>query len=100
MIATPLPSNLDKKVLNELSAILGEQHVLSGDCDRIAYSRDCFPKMLIWARSANFPHPPDAVCLPENEEELSKVLVYLHQKKIPIIPYGGGSGVAGGTLPV
>lgn len=100
MIATPLPNDLTLKVISRLSEIVGEKFVLNSDYDRIAYSRDCFPKMLIWSRSAKYPYMPGAIVLPANEKEIAEVIKYLYRREIPIVPYGGGSGVAGGAMPV
>ncbi|GAB4303173.1 MAG: FAD-binding oxidoreductase [Myxococcota bacterium] len=100
MIARPLPESIAPETARELAEIVGDRFLLKSDSDRIAYSKDCFPKMLIWARSAKYPHLPAVVCLPADENELINLLACLYHKNIPVIPYGGGSGVAGGTLPV
>ncbi|MBM4387102.1 MAG: FAD-binding oxidoreductase [Deltaproteobacteria bacterium] len=45
-------------------------------------------------------YPPDAVVFPENEEDAIKVVNFCRTNGIPLIPFGAGSGVCGGTLPV
>ena len=43
---------------------------------------------------------PDLVILPGNPEEVAEVLRILWAEKIPFVPRGAGTGLAGGTLPV
>ncbi|RDU65659.1 glycolate oxidase subunit GlcD [Helicobacter sp. MIT 14-3879] len=42
---------------------------------------------------------PNAVVFPENEDEVSRILKYCNENKIPITPRGAGSGFTGGALP-
>ena len=35
---------------------------------------------------------PDAVVYPENAEQISKLMKYCNRNKIPVIPFGAGSG--------
>ena len=35
---------------------------------------------------------PDAVVYPETPEQISKLLKYCNQNRIPVIPFGAGSG--------
>jgi alkyldihydroxyacetonephosphate synthase len=55
----------------------------------------------IW-RLQGDPHRflPDAVVWPKSQEEVSKILKLCGQHEVPVIPYGGGSGKCGGTVPV
>jgi D-lactate dehydrogenase (cytochrome) len=43
---------------------------------------------------------PDAVVFPENVFQISTLLKFCNESKIPIIPYGFGSGFEGGINPV
>lgn len=38
---------------------------------------------------------PDLVCYPENEEQVQAIIALAHQFRIIIIPFGGGSNIAG-----
>lgn len=40
---------------------------------------------------------PDAVVYPENVEQISKLLAFCNRNKIPVIPWGAGSGFEGGV---
>ncbi len=44
-----------------------------------------------------FPHPPDFVAFPRNEEEVVAILDWCSDAGAAAIPYGGGSSVVGGV---
>ncbi len=44
--------------------------------------------------------PPDLVILPQSAEEVSRVLAFCNERKIPVTPRGAGTGLSGGALPV
>ncbi|HSF48815.1 MAG TPA: FAD-linked oxidase C-terminal domain-containing protein [Burkholderiales bacterium] len=43
---------------------------------------------------------PLAVVLPENEEEVVKILRVCHQSQVPVVARGAGTGLSGGALPL
>jgi len=43
---------------------------------------------------------PDAVAFPQNTKQVSKILTFCHQKRIPVTTRGGGRGYVGGCVPV
>lgn len=44
-----------------------------------------------------YEHPPDLVAFPKDESEITALLNWCADERIAAIPYGGGSGVVGGT---
>jgi len=46
------------------------------------------------------PPLPDFVVIPRSVQEISKVIKLANQYRIPVIPWGGGSGSQGGIVPV
>jgi D-lactate dehydrogenase (cytochrome) len=42
--------------------------------------------------------PPDAVCFAESTEEVSQILRICHKHRIPVVPFGTGTGLEGGTV--
>ena len=44
----------------------------------------------------SFPHPPDAVATPRDEQELRAVLAWAAREDLAVVPAGGGTSVAGG----
>ncbi|HEX6837023.1 MAG TPA: FAD-binding oxidoreductase, partial [Polyangia bacterium] len=69
--------------------------------DRVAYARDLWPRGLI-TLSGGTPaaHPPDAVVWPTSTEEVVAIVRAAARTATPIVPFGAGSGVCGGTLPI
>jgi glycolate oxidase len=45
-------------------------------------------------------HPPDAVVFAESTADVSKVLAFAHERKIPVTTRGAGVGYVGGCVPV
>ncbi|MCA9520852.1 MAG: FAD-binding oxidoreductase [Myxococcales bacterium] len=85
----------------DLAAIVGEGNVSVRQADKIAYSRDMWPKAQIWVHQGDScRYPPDCIVWPHSVEQVQQLLSFCHERRIPIIPYGAGSGVCGGTIPI
>ena len=67
----PPPREASRVLGAELSRLL-EGRVSFEEQDRLTYSRDMWPKALIWIRQGQIPPPPDAVVWPKNEEEVAR----------------------------
>jgi alkyldihydroxyacetonephosphate synthase len=85
---------------HELSGICGPEWVVTEEEDRQVYGVDHFwlPRLLV-DRDAGLP-VPDVVVLPGDTAQLSAVLKLAQQHRIPVTPWGGGSGSQGGIMPV
>ena len=79
-----------REIIAELEAAIGSEKVLYSPIDLIAYSFDGTFEQ----------HLPDAVVLPETNEEVSAVVRVAAQYDVPIVPRGMSSGLAGGSIPV
>jgi len=87
--------------LPSVEAIVGHDYVLQSLPDRWAYSRDRSPYAVFRARNATVPTTlPAAIACPGNVDELASLLRFSRANGISVIPFGAGSGVLGGTLPV
>ncbi|QCD52331.1 FAD-linked oxidase C-terminal domain-containing protein [Campylobacter sp. RM16192] len=71
------------KLLNQDNAYFDKAHLL-------AYSYDATRKR----------HLPDGVLFPRDESDVSAILKYCNENKIPIIARGAGSGFTGGSLAI
>ncbi|QKF91964.1 FAD-linked oxidase C-terminal domain-containing protein [Campylobacter sp. CCUG 57310] len=71
------------KLLNQDNAYFDKAHLL-------AYSYDATRKR----------HLPDGVLFPRDESDVSEILKYCNEHKIPVIPRGAGSGFTGGSLAI
>lgn len=97
--ADQLP-DADPELVRDLGKLLGKGQVSEKSLDRIAYSRDVWPRAYLWMREGHVPHPPDAVVWPRSELEVADILKLCNEKGVAVTPAGGGSGVCGGSIPV
>ena len=83
----------------ELVQILPAERISQSGADRLIYSRDMWPRALLSVRD-NKPsvHPPDFIVWPETREEICELVQLAAKRAIPLIPFGGGSGVCGGAM--
>ena len=91
---------LDTSILRPLTDIVGEENVLTGDYDLDRYSGDALTPSRAFGAEDAFTHLADAVALPGSAEEVSQIVKLAARMEIPVVPYGGGTGVMGGALPV
>jgi glycolate oxidase subunit GlcD len=75
----------------ELGALLGRDHVLSGTTR--AYLSDA-------TESRNLRGRADAVAVPEDAQQVADAVAWCYDHDVPIIPRGGGTGFAGGAVPL
>jgi alkyldihydroxyacetonephosphate synthase len=95
-----VPVDVDR-LQRELEAIFGPRRVSLRATDLETYSRDMWPRLLLAIRAGTpLPHRPHAVVWPEHVREIVAVVKLAREWRLPIVPYGGGSGVCGGTVPV
>jgi alkyldihydroxyacetonephosphate synthase len=98
----PLASATDPaRLRDELEAIVGSRRVSMRDTDLDTYARDMWPRLLLAVRAGQAPaHRPDVVVWPESVREVAAIVRLARGLGVPVIPYGGGSGVCGGVVPV
>jgi alkyldihydroxyacetonephosphate synthase len=92
-------STMVEETLQSLRDVLGDA-VSTGIADRIAYAHDASPIALRQAAAGTLPHLPDAVAWPRDPEQVAATLRWAQATRTPVTPYGGGSGIVGGALPV
>jgi glycolate oxidase subunit GlcD len=83
MGATPLE--------RDLRAIVGDRGLV--DAATAVYGHDAAEARGVQGR-------PDAVVLPVSAQEVAAVVAHCYEHDVPIVPRGGGSGFAGGAVPV
>ena len=87
-------------LLTELADIVGAGDVSARETDRLAYASDyCWVPQMWIDRGAPAP-TPDFVVHAESTQEVSRILKLANRFRVPVIPYGGGSGTQGGTVPL
>jgi glycolate oxidase len=84
-LITPIPPQCPKF----LKSLLKERF-LDEKIDRLQYSYDATQRMYL----------PDCVVLPKTTQEVSIILKFANENKIPVVPRGCASGFSGGALNV
>ena len=84
-----------------LREVLGDLRVSTRAADRTTYARDMWPRLLLGVRAgSSAEYPPDCVVWPETVDEVIEIVKICRRFRVPVVPYGGGSGVCGGAVPL
>ena len=88
----PDPAILARKeaIVAKLKSILPEDAVISDPAEVKVYECDALTA---------YRCPPLAVVLPASTEEVAAVLRLCHGERVPVVPRGSGTSLAGGALP-
>ena len=79
------------KIITKLEEIVGKDFASNKKEDLYIYSQD---------PGASEPRPVNFVVMPENVEEVQKIIQLANKEQIPIIPMGGGLTLSGLIIPV
>jgi glycolate oxidase len=82
---------VDAAFLRTLSDIVGPDALLSDPADLLTYESDA----LVHLRAT-----PGAVVLPASAHQVQRVVQLCHQRRVPFVARGHGTGLSGGALPV
>src|SRR5690606_39754070 len=78
-------------LLEDLRQLLGTEKVSINETILLHHSGD---------ESHHAKVEPDVVVFPEATEDVQKVAAYANKHRIPIVPYGVGSGLEGQAIPI
>lgn len=87
-------------VISALQEIFGAPRVLTAPEVRAAFSRDALRPHRGFAEMDAITQQPIAVVRPCSTEEVVRLVRLARQHRIPLVPYGGGSGLMGGALSI
>ena len=90
---------LSQDIITKIKTII-PNGVSTREVDRINYSKDYMPIALRWFIDGKLAALPDCIIWPETPQQIAKILQLAQQHTIPITPYGDGSGVVGGAIPI
>jgi len=77
-------------LVDALVGLLGPDKVLGTREDLLTYEYD----------GAVDTATPDAVVLPQDTADVAKIARFCHERRVPIVPRGAGTGLSGGAIPV
>ena len=78
-------------LIRRLRTVLDDEQIIDRPEDRVAYECD--------ALSA-YRQVPMAVVLPATTQQVSSVITVCREVAVPIVPWGAGTGLSGGALPL
>jgi len=79
---------------------LEEHSLITTDAqERVRHAKGQSLSDYLAMRSGDIPVFPDGVCYPENSQDVKAILAYAKQHDVELIPYGGGTSVAGHINP-
>jgi alkyldihydroxyacetonephosphate synthase len=87
-------------IRSELEEIVGEGYVSTRESDRLVYATDWFWVPQMWLDRGEEPVKPDYIVHPNSAEEVAAIMQVANNFRIPVVPWGGGSGSQGGAAPV
>ncbi len=77
--------------VQKLIAIVGEDNVSQRQADLDAHSVD---------ESWVDPHIPEVVVWPSSAQQVSEIVRYANERRLPVVPWAGGSSLEGNPVPV
>ncbi|MBX2819605.1 MAG: FAD-binding oxidoreductase [Rhodothermaceae bacterium] len=96
-----LTSRFQKEMIrSELEEVVGQNFISTGEAEQLVYSVDWSWMPQMWLDRGEPLRPPDFIVHPGSVEEISEIMIIANKYKIPVIPWGGGSGTQGGAVPI
>ncbi|TDD32070.1 FAD-binding oxidoreductase [Actinomadura sp. KC06] len=85
--------------LTALAKIVGDRNVRADTESRVRHTRGKSTTDLLRIRAGETSDAPDAVVLPGTHDEVLAVLRACAERRIAVVPFGGGTSVVGGLAP-
>lgn len=90
MTNVAMPSVAAAAIRTALAAVVGEAHCLSDECEQVAFVNDY--RKIYRGRAA-------LVVRPATTDEVSEVMRWCHEHRVPVVPQGGNTSLMGGAVP-
>lgn len=97
-VCLPEP-RLGDAIRERLSGVVGAEHVSEDGPARVLHTRGSSTPDLLRIRSGQADDAPDAVVLPGSHDEVLDLLRVCSEKRVAVVPFGGGTSVVGGLEP-
>ena len=93
------PARLSGEAIQALTEIVGPDHAAADSEARIRHTRGQSMPDLLRLRAHEMSDAPDLVLMPSSHDEILRVLKLCSERRIAVVPYGGGTSVVGGLEP-
>jgi D-lactate dehydrogenase len=84
-----LNTHLDNSLIRQFKAIVGDNGIFTDPADCLPYGYD----------NSRLQATPEAVLFAQQHEQVVAIVQLCHQKRVPLIPRGKGTGTTGATVP-
>ena len=91
---------LNTELADSLAQVVGHKNVSTSEEDLDRFSTDALSPHRAFRAAASLERTGDAVVKPVSVQQVIDVVKLASAHKVPIVPYGGGTGVMGAALPV
>ena len=87
-------------IRSELEEVVGPDFISTKESDKLVYSTDWSWMPQMWLDRGQPLMPPDYIVHPASAGEIAEIIQIANKYRIPVVPWGGGSGTQGGALPL
>ncbi len=87
-------------IRSELEEIVGAEYIRTDENSKLVYSTDWSWMPQMWLDRGQPLMPPDYIVHPASPEQIAEIMLVANKYRIPVVPWGGGSGTQGGALPI
>ena len=91
---------LPRGFIERVKRIVGDEHFSQQESDLISYSLDYWLYGVFLSQKGDLPVLPSAVISPAYAAQIQEIVECAREYKVPITPFGGGSGVLGAAIPL
>jgi alkyldihydroxyacetonephosphate synthase len=91
---------LPRGFVGSVKRIVGVEHFSQQESDLISYSLDYWLYGVFLSQKGDLPALPSAIISPASAAQIQEIVKCAKEYAVPITPFGGGSGVLGGAIPL
>jgi alkyldihydroxyacetonephosphate synthase len=92
-------SKIDPQLINDITAIVGEENVQLDDYNRVKYSYGKLAEEMVSLKRGMLHEVTGAAVHPRSKEDVKKLVALCNATRTPLYVYGGGSSCNKGFLP-
>ena len=90
---------LDEATVESLASIVGPENVLADPDSLDRFTGDSLSPSRAFGAASAFDRLADIVVRPGSTAEVAEIVRWANDRVVPVVPYGGGTGVMGAVVP-